>query len=316
MSEARLEILERLAKGEITAQAAEAELRKLEKDKGEKGFFGSFFGGLSNMDLCLDFRDSNRIVLEEEHTGTLAPGPVELDLEAVNGSIQVETWASQEYRLVIAKRVKAANLEEAEALAGEYKFARIDKNVINAGDPKCEKARRNISVSLHLYLPQGHTATGRGKTANGSIKITGLETSGLELSSGNGSIHTEDVSGGPISVRTVNGSVKAMGNTSQLTAKTTNGSVTLDSKALQSDTCLSTVNGSIKVTLPTAEDRAYSLTASTTCGRVSIDHPQFAVKNIGGVGGKYVETRSINWEQASHKIKLELNTVNGSIGIR
>ena len=59
-----------------------------------------------------------------------------------------------------------------------------------------------------------------------------------------------------------------------------------------------------------------ALKASTTSGRVKLEHSQFDLRSIGGSGGKYIETRSGNWEQALNKVHLEFSTVNGSIAIR
>jgi len=307
MTEKR-EILEQLSSGEITPQQAEEQLNNLRLSKKES--FKSFC-----TDLCLNFGgDHNRIILEEVHTGVLSQGPAVLDLAAANGSIHVETWDSPDYCLTVKKRVKASSREEAEEIASKYSFTEINGNIIQAGEPQC-KQNRKVSVSLHLQLPLGHGIEGKIKTANGSITVSRIENQNLDLSSANGSIRLEEIKGGPIKVKTVNGSIKILGEARAVDAGTTNGSITLDSK-LSGDTELRTVNGSIRVELPASPDTGIALIASTTCGRVSLDHSQFVNRKVGGPGGKYIETHSSNWDHAGKNIKLELSTVNGSIKIR
>lgn len=309
MSTEKMEILERLGRGEITAQQAEEELNKLHPRKG-------FFKSLMDMDLSLNFCDSNAVILEEELRGSIQEGPITLDLSSANGSIRVETWESPEYCLTIQKRVRAGSREEAEELAQQYRLAEIDGNHIKAGDKEYRELHRKISLSLHLCIPAGHECTGTITTANGSISCTGLEGNKLELSSANGSVRLEDISGGPFQAKTVNGGIRIEGSTSEVAAKTTNGSVNLNSTLLCGNTRLETVNGSITAVFPASAETAFNLLASTTCGRVKIDHSQVGIRKIGGSGGKHIETRSSNWDQAAAKFDLELSTVNGSISIK
>lgn len=307
MSEKRREILERLHRGDINAEEAEELLQGLE---GDRGLLRSLCHGLG------DLADNYRHILEEEHTGTLESGPVELDLKAINGSISVKTWDSPGYRLLITKRVKAASLEEAETLCRNHQFAQIHGNKIQAGDPLDSTAQQRISVSLSLQLPRQSTATGLVRTANGSIRISGLGAGQLNLTSNNGSIQLEDVSGGPIAAKTVNGSIKTSGETGQIEAATTNGSINLTSPHLGGDIRLTTVNGSVKVAFPSIPDTAFAITASTTCGRVKINHSEIGINKGGGHGCKHIETRSANWDQAQTKVNLDLSTVNGSISLQ
>ena len=312
MSETKREILGRLSNGEIRVQQAEEELKKLSREK-KKGFLSSLCG----MDLCLDFGgDFNRIVLDEIHTGTLEQGPVELDLTSANGSIKVETWNSEEYRLTVKKRVRAGSEEEAEEITSEFEFAQIGGNTIKAGDFQ-SKSNKKISVSLLLQLPKRHPVEGRAKTANGSITVSGIENRSLQASSANGSVRLEDISGGEIQATTVNGSIKIEGETSRVEASTTNGSINLDSTVLPVDTRLRTVNGSVKVAIPAPPGTALKVTATTTSGRVTLDHPHFGhIRKSRGFGGKHIESLSSNWDQATVKARLDLSTVNGSIRLR
>lgn len=309
MSAKQREILEQLGRGEISPQEAEEKLKELQPKKG-------ILSSLRDLDLNIDFGCGNRIVLEEELSGPLSEGPIQLDLSSANGSIKVETWDSPEYRLLIKKHVRADNQERAEEIASEYCFAEIDGNRISAGDKEYRDLHKKISVSLHLQIPVGHEVGGEIKTANGSVSCAGVKGNDLLLSSANGSVRMEDISGGTFRAKTVNGSIRIEGQAGKVQGKTTNGSINLNSSLLQGGVSLETVNGSIGVTIPAVEETAFALTASTTCGRVKIEHSQLGVRKIGGFGGKHVETRSNNWDQAANKVELELKTVNGSISIK
>lgn len=311
MSDRRREILERLSAGEIDVGQAEEELRRLE---GKIGLLHSIRSCLDNLDICLEL--GNRIALEEEICGQLEPGPVELDLLTVNGSIRIETWDSPQYRLLIKKRVRAADQQEAEDIARQYKIADIRDNVIRARVPDQARPRRICAVSLLLQLPRGHAVSGAIETANGSVTLTGLENHGLRVRTSNGSIIAEHLHGGPLTANTVNGSIKAAGSLSQMEAGTTNGSITLHAAALDGDVSLKTVNGSIKVFWPGGQDTALALSASTVTGRIAVEHWQLGKRSLSGFGNKFVEARSVNWEQAARKLSLECSTVNGSITLK
>ena len=304
MSEAKTKILDRLSKGDITVQEAEEELNKL--PRGKKGFLplGDFF---------LDF-DCNRIILEDVHTGTLELGPVELDLASANGSIKVETWDSDEYQLTVTKRVKAHSEEQAESICSEFSFAEINGNSIRAGDQ--DYNQKKVSISILLKLPQTNPVQGKVITANGSITVAGIENKGLSASSANGSIRMESISGGEIQANTVNGSIKILGS-NQVSAGTTNGSITLNSPKLCGHTKLKTVNGSIRAAVPANPGSALEVVASATSGRVTLDHPLIAHnRKVRGQAGSHIEARSPNWDQTSNQIRLELSTVNGSISVK
>lgn len=308
MSESkRKEILDQLSNGEITVLQAEEELNKLKREK--RGFFQS----LLDMDINIGF-GGDRIILEEVHSGTLEEGPVELELGCVNGSIKVECWDSQEYSLTVTKKVRAANEQEAEEIASQYTFANIEGNKIKAGDQGLNLTRK-ISTSLHLMLPKGHEVQGTVKTANGSIRISDIIGQGLQTSSTNGSVHLQQVSGENIRVKTVNGSIKIAGATSAVEARTTNGSIGLESTQLSGNCSLNTVNGSVRASFPVCPNTALTVAASSVSGSISFNHPQIGVRKVRGLGPKQIEIHTDNWHQAEDKYEINLKTVNGSIGV-
>lgn len=305
------EILEQLGEGKISVEDAESKLSQLRQKCGAKhSFIDSICSCLGNMDFIFDVGCSPH-TLEEVHTGKL-DSEVALNLCSRNGSIKVEAWEKEEFRLEVKKHVKASSLEAAEKLAAPYTFATITPTSIEAGDQNSRHNERGrISVSLHLWLPRSVKCHGQLKTANGSIRLDHISGSELDLSSTNGSLKVAAYAGSQLRAKTVNGSVRFDGTVSDLCCSTTNGSITATNRAAAGQVRCETVNGSIRAAVPGGEDTAISLEASTVSGRFKTSHS--ALDSVVGGRMKSISLRSDKWDSASNKIQLELRSVNGSI---
>jgi hypothetical protein len=143
----------------------------------------------------------------------------------------------------------------------------------------------DVNVTFTVRVPAGVRFVGR--TVNGDVEADGL--------------------GGPVDVRTVNGSAN-FSTSSYGSAQTVNGSIrgTLGSAGWTDDLAFKTVNGSITLTLPA--DTNTEFRATTVNGDISTDfsvnvtgrvNPRRLVGTIGG-GGR----------------ALFLETVNGSVTLR
>lgn len=331
MSEEQKSILDMLSQGKITVEEAQRLLEAVGKGQEETreppyrdseprsimdDIVDTIRSGLSTINL--NFGDSGRIVLEEQHSGRFTAEAGELDLDVRNGSIRVESWERDEYRLEVIKKIRAGTREQAEELVSRHRFADFDGNKLRAGDQECRGLGNRISVSLRLMLPRNHTYRGRVESKNGSVEVGGIDTSGFEVMTMNGSVRLNKVSGDRLFTRTVNGSLRMEGGLGNVEAKTTNGSITLLNMAEDSDVHLETVNGRILVQLPVRDDTGVDLSARTTAGRVRLEHPNLDIRLDARrmTGGRSIEAKSDNWERAAHKVVLHLRSVNGSITIR
>jgi DUF4097 and DUF4098 domain-containing protein YvlB len=333
MSEEKKIVLDMLNQGKISVQEAQSLLEALAKsDPPRRPDFppvpphpepASLVGdivetirsGLSNINFS--FGDANRIVFEERHSGRFTGEKVDLDLEARNGSIRVENWDQDDFRLEIVKRIKATTREQAEEMVSGYRFAEFDGNNLRAGDHECKSISNRVSVSVRLWLPRSHVYHGRAASKNGSVEVNGIDVSGFDVSTMNGSIKLSKVNGDQITAGTVNGSLRLEGGLGRVEGKTTNGSITLVNMAEESDSRLETVNGRIKVQLPVRHDIGISVDARTTSGGVRLEHPvldtRFEERRV--TGGRSVHANTANWKTAEHRIELHLRSVNGSIRI-
>lgn len=334
MNEEQKLILNMLSEGKISAdeaqkllealqsrQQAEAPRREYSKSSEPQSFVGgimeSIRTGLANFDFSFDIGgDTNRILLEETHTGQFAQDGVELDLRAKNGSIRVESWDQPGYQLNILKRVRAATREQAEDIAAEYTYASIDGGRLQAGDHQAKKAGNRIYVSLRLRLPRNHSYHGLVKTMNGSIELNGLDLGELELGSMNGSVKVREVKGTAVLAKTVNGSLRIEGGLGRVDGTTTNGSVGVLNFAEDSNNRLETVNGRVEVKVPARSDVGIRVLARTTSGSIRLSHSKVEkVNKERGVASRRLEGYSVNWNQAPHQVELDLRSVNGSIKI-
>ncbi len=331
MSDEQKTILDMLSQGKITVEEAQRLLEAIGKEHDEArepqyrqaeprsimdDIADTIRSGLSNINF--NFGDSGRIVLEEQHSGRFTVEEAELELDVRNGSIRIESWERDEYRLDVIKKIRAGTREQAEDLISRYRFADFDGRKLRAGDQECRGLGNRVSVSLRLMLPRNHTYRGIVYSKNGSVEVGGIDTSGFEVKTMNGSVRLNKVSGDRLLTRTVNGSLRLEGGLGQVEAKTTNGSITLLNMAEDSDVRLETVNGRILVQLPARDDIGVELSARTTAGSVRLEHPSLDIKLDARrmTGGRSVEAKSDNWGRAGHKVVLHLRSVNGSITIK
>jgi hypothetical protein len=270
--------------------------------------------GLSNLNFS--FGDTNRIVLEERHSGRFTGERVELELTASNGSIRVDTWDEKEFRLDVIKKIRAGTREQAEAIVSGLRFADFDGQRLRAGDQECKGLGGKVYVSLRLWLPRNCIYLGKVTSKNGSIEITGIDMNGFDVRTVNGSVKLSQVTGDQVDAKAVNGSLRLEGGFNGIEAKTTNGSITLVNIATDSEGRLATVNGRIKVQLPIRPDLGIAVDARTTSGSVRLNHELLETRfEERRVGRRSLEASTANWKEAGHKIELHLRSVNGSIQI-
>jgi DUF4097 and DUF4098 domain-containing protein YvlB len=145
--------------------------------------------------------------------------------------------------------------------------------------------KNDVQVSFHISLPEG--VTFHGRTVNGSVQATGLD-SDILLTSVNGEIELSTT--GRAEATTVNGSIEAAFGNADIRESAT----------------FSTVNGSITLDVPDGIDA--SLDASWLNGELESDLP-FTLQ--GGMAKG--QARGVIGDGGP---LLKLSTVNGSIRLR
>ena len=207
----------------------------------------------------------------------------------INGSITVEAWDRNEVKLEVTKISDSAEtLKDVEVKIDskpEYFDVETDYNTWN-GQKNWGKNRR-LEVQFKLTVPR--TAfLDEIETVNGSVTVSNF-TNYTKISA-------------------VNGSVKATNLRGTAKLSTVNGSTNADFDQLQpsSKINLSTVNGSVNLTIP-----------SDTNATVKADTVNGSIKNDFGLPvrkGKYVG-RDLYGKIGSGETEIKLNSVNGGLSI-
>jgi len=224
-----------------------------------------------------------------------------LEVNNVNGSIQVSPWAVDSVKIETVKRVTAPDREKAEEWLGELEIQvmRRGKEIsVETVYPRgscpsgClfdllrdKKVRWSvdytISVPVNLDL-QLHTTNGsvkaegikgevEARSTNGTIRITEVDGSVLGQTT-NGSVKIGDIQGDAVA-RSTNGSVKLWGIAGSVRCSTINGNVRAEITRIRLEkSCnLSTTNGSISVSLP--PEISADIDARTTDGKIRFGLP-------------------------------------------
>jgi hypothetical protein len=226
-------------------------------------------------------------------TGRVASGQA-LEIKGVNGSIQAGPASGSDVEIVASRRGRRHDPNEVEikvvqygggvTLCAVYPSAGGRPNECAPGDAGHMSVRNNdVNVDFVVKVPAGVRFTAR--TVNGAVEATGL--------------------GGDVDAETVNGSIR-IDTTGVARGETVNGSVqaAMGRTDWTSDLAFKTVNGSIRLTLPSSAST--TVDAEVVNGSIETD---FAVE-----GGK-VSRRRLTGTIGGGGRGLSLETVNGSIHI-
>jgi len=205
-----------------------------------------------------------------------------VQVEGINGSIQVRAWDRNEVHVVAHKKAS-----DAEALA------EIEVDINSSGD----------RVSIESELPGGW-----GKNASVSYEISVPAAAAAEIESVNGSISIQGVTGG-IDVEAVNGSVEVEAAAGPVSIETVNGKQTVGFVAVGQDGSGSfeSVNGSVTVFLPGSVEGSFQ--AETVNGKIQTDFPLHVEK------AKWGPSSSLEGRLGSGSAEFSFETVNGRVRI-
>lgn len=243
--------------------------------------------------ILADFFEGPARTSDFRWTGRVAPG-LTLEIKGVNGSIEATPAAGGDVEIVATRRGRRHDPNEVEiktiehaggiTICAVYPSAGGRANECAPGDAGHMSVRNNdVNVDFVVKVPAGVRFTAR--TVNGAVEATGL--------------------GADVDAQTVNGSVR-IATTGVARAETVNGSVqaTLGRADWTSDLAFKTVNGSIRLTLPSS--------ASTT---VDAEVVNGSIETDFAVAGGRATRRRLTGTIGGGGRGLSLETVNGSIHI-
>lgn len=259
---------------------------------------------------------------------------IPIELENFNGSIRLEGWSEEIYKLTVIQRIRG---KDRDLLRGKViNLDWIDGTALDKFKLKIPLLE-DSTVSLHLLVPEDLIYEVELSTYNGSLAVDNLEATDLKLETvngstrlfdlkakqiigknGNGSCEFTQVEAEKIDHKISNGSYRLNVVTQDLDCTATNGSMQIRTPVLRGDSQykLSTTNGSIKVAIPVAGDLGVDLDLSTSVGRVSNDLGALEMKKLERMGGGTdFEARSFGYQDKGTKFKLDAKTTSGSIFI-
>lgn len=227
-------------------------------------------------------------VQEEVHlTYPLSAGG-RVSLENVNGDVEIEAWDRNEVEIRATKSAGDAELlaeleVEVDASADSVRIRTEYPNQRGSwfGDD-------HLEVEYTLHVPRG-ARLAEIELVNGTLDLVGIE-GGSEVSLVNGDLRASEL-GGDLALETVNGRLE----------------VELGSLASTRDVRLESVNGKVVLILP--RSAGVDLRASTVHGSIRNDFG-IEVEKDGLVG------REMRGRVGSGDVRVELETVNGSIDVR
>jgi DUF4097 and DUF4098 domain-containing protein YvlB len=214
-----------------------------------------------------------------------------LEINNVNGKIQVEPSAGNTVDVTAVKKARAGSPEAAKAalerasivedvssgrIRLDTKVARLEGVMINAG---------NLQVEYLVKVPAG--AEVKVTTVNGGIEVTGLNGR-ITAETTNGGVTTHDVGG-------------------QLDASTTNGGLDIDmARVPEGGVKLSFTNGGLTMRMP--RDSKANITASISNGGISAG--DLPIETTGDNNRRRLEGR-LNGGGA----RIQIDGVNGGISL-
>jgi len=208
-------------------------------------------------------------------------------VENVNGSVEVKTWEKNYIRLTASKSGTAWAMENT-----RVQVTQPGPEIrIQTIAPRSTHLfsflfgrHRVARIEYELLAPVGTPLT--LETVNGSVRVEGRRAE-LRAETVNGSVDLRDILGGPVRAETVN------------------GRITLACESEIEETHLETVNGSIEATFPAAASIRYRL--SSINGRLEAADRESRGHAFGG--------RKLEGEVNGGRRLVRAETVNGGIRI-
>jgi DUF4097 and DUF4098 domain-containing protein YvlB len=150
-------------------------------------------------------------------------------LENVNGSVQVEGWSRDEVEVSAVKTATRSDSRDLSQVKIEVDNSHPGQVAVHTRYPQGEGAE--VAVEYHVHVPY-RVLLGSIETVNGSVTVRGVEGGG--------------------ELRSVNGNVEVFDSSGRFSEKTTYGNLRLELRYLMSGgpMNLETVNGSVVLGLP------------------------------------------------------------------
>lgn len=247
--------------------------------------------------------NANSTEIEEEfHKVYSTEGIHQIELENVNGSVQVVSTDSKKIIVQAVKKVNGPTKSGCDEVMNDLKITVTNQNgtcFVKTHYPK--KLMYGTSVNYKVSIPSNFHA--KLETTNGEISVKEIFGE-ISASSTNGNIRCYQTQS-KLFAETTNGNISIEGGSPHLKAETTNGSIDLDIVPQKNALIFAeTTNGAIELKIP--PNTSARIKAETTNGKVSIE-PWEANYNK--------KKNEANAVLGMGEGTIQLETVNGSIRV-
>ncbi len=245
---------------------------------------------------------------------------IDVELSTWNGRITVEPWDEPGFRVNVTANLIPAVQSQTSGGAGETLLDELLKCDV-ADDSlkiKLSHGRAVSGASFNVKLPRKFLYDMDLETENGRVSLGGFECRMIRVGTSNGRIDLDNTRATITELETSNGRINVSGVSQRLSAKTSNGGITvIPRKAVgESQYELATSNGAIEVQVADADKVGYHIDAKTSLGRIALDLPNLAyqVRDEGTVRREVI-TETSGYSEKTDKLTIKARTSNGQVRI-
>lgn len=256
----------------------------------------------------------------EEVRGELpVDGEIQVALTTSNGRITVDTWDDKGFRLDIRKTAHAATEAEAKELVKDgFEFSQDGLNLTARSKEIGSLLSSGYSVGFTLTLPRDRKASLRLSSSNGRLTAERVTGTRLRASTANGRIVAEGCAFAETEMDTANGRIELTGKPGNLRATTANGRI--EGQIEGAGTWkMESANGRIEVNVKKEPGVAYEVDASTVAGRIEVtgleDSEVLIDETRQKFGSRHYKARSKGFSDAAAKASLVASTTSGRVTV-
>jgi hypothetical protein len=297
-----------------------------------QGLFGGLIGGLflalfitqgfgiiteitdefTEVDLGT-YKATNAYTLET----TVTAASIDLDVESVNGGIDVSSWSGDYIKFDIEVKARGRTTAEAEANLDRFTHSLGDSvsgttQRVSLNFPISSSEWSKYAVIVDVYVPEDVAEEIRLQTTNGEIVVQGLSPQELVIDTTNGRVVLTEVDSSVIQVETTNGAITGNVKAASTSFRVTNGGIDMTLGAASGEHQFSTTNGSIDLSLPTGSDIGYSVDLDTSVGSIDVNLPNMSY-DVDKAREKNGET--VGYDSKEIQISISADTTIGSIDL-
>lgn len=306
---------------EKIADSVSSRFDEVGRDLDKIGQMADGFGKVISQLFTGGFSGGPGFKFEEEIAGEFAEdGELDINFSTANGRITVESWDEPGYLLTVRKRINAETEEEAKRiLENSYEFRQEGLSLKASTGNGFAGGLRNRSIAFFLKIPNSRKASLNLSSANGRIMLEEVSGTKCVIRTANGRIDAEDCGFGEAKMRTANGRVVYEGAVESIDIATANGRIDTELKGV-GDWRFSTANGRIEIEVDKSDDAAYEVELFSNVGRIEVDDmgdvEVLEDKVKGYIGRRRYRARSRGFENAKLKGYIKASSNAGRIGVR